>query len=177
MLPKTSMNHPYSLKRYPTREDAAYHPFSYKKLHNPRKSVSLIRMAWVRYHDEKSQQSTTEQLATKSENLIQKFAESGLDIWVLNRSHFSSLRDMACFDFVFIEGQCRSARCMGEILQQLQIQQRPSRPVVMLADQLYLDHPIDLIQAGADELFLQSTPDEVILARCRALLRRFYCVI
>lgn len=177
MLPKTNINHPYSIRKYPTRKYTAHHPFSYKKLHNPRKPVSLIRMAWVRYNNEKNEQSATDQLATKSENLIQRFSEEGLDIWVLNRNRLSTLQDIACFDFVFIEGQCRSDRCMAEILQQLQVEQCPSSPIVILTDQPCTHHSVDLIQAGADELFSHATPDEVILARCRALLRRFYCVI
>jgi len=168
LLPEKLPNRLYLAKaiNIPTR-------YSYI-LHNPRKTVSLIRTAWIRYGRYKKAKTKV----TKSDQLIQKLSEEGLDIWILNTDDLSS-EEISYFDFIFLEHPGGTNISIKTALQQLRQQEPPgkSAPLVVLADDPLNEYSIDLIEAGADELFLTSVDNKVILARCRALLGRCYQIL
>jgi len=143
------------------------------RLRDSRKQVSSIRTAWIRYHQDDRGNSST----TKSDQLIQKFSEEDLDIWILDTNNLFT-EEIAHFDFVFLEYR-RPNNCMRKTLLQLckGLQEGQPPPFVILANEPFSERSIDFIEEGADAFFLTSVDNEVILARCRALLRRCYDVI
>jgi DNA-binding response OmpR family regulator len=54
-----------------------------------------------------------------------------------------------------------------------QIRLRSQAPLMLLTDHHSLDWSVATLSAGADAVVSQTTPDEVIVARCKALLRRW----
>ncbi len=124
------------------------------------KVTSSIHVAWLQqnsYH------------LPKALSLRTRFAEAGMQVNI----HQWSIDDVApltcdlilfeCFDFAEQE--------MMDFL--LKLRFYTQAPLVILTDNYALDWSIWALRSGADAVFTVNMPDEVIIARSNALLRRW----
>ena len=81
------------------------------------------------------------------------------------------IEDVTDFDLILFESFDQVASEMNAAVNRIRLDSRA--PLLMLIDDQSGACSLDVLQAGADAIFTISTPDEVILARCNALLRRW----
>ncbi len=122
------------------------------------------RLAWVR--------RPGKELA-KSLNLLNRLSTEGIDVWVIEASNLVNLAldDVADYDLILFEYFDHGASDMKSAVSHIRLGSRA--PLMMLTDDQSVAWSLDALSAGADAIFTVSTPDEVILARCNALLRRW----
>ena len=96
-----------------------------------------------------------------------------MKIWLLEAPNLVSLAidDVPRFDLILFEYFDHVESEIRNVISQIR---RGSRaPLLMLTDDQSVAWSVDALNAGADAIFTVSTPNEVILARCNALLRRW----
>jgi DNA-binding response OmpR family regulator len=122
------------------------------------------RLVWVRQPGKE---------LPKSLNLLNRFSAEGIDIWVIEASNLANLviEDLTDFDLILFEYFDHVANEMKAVVNRIRLDSRA--PLMMLTDDHSVACSLDILRAGADAIFTISTPDEVILARCNALLRRW----
>jgi|GEM_PF-1225361 len=127
-------------------------------------STCFARVLWVR--------RTGNEMA-KSMSLINRFADAGIQIWVIEAHDLVDLVicQVTDFDLILFEYLDHVESEMKTVVSQLRLGSRA--PLLMLTDNLTSDWSVGALHAGADAICALSTPDEVILARCTALLRRW----
>jgi len=124
------------------------------------KVTSPIRVAWLQqnpYH------------LPKALSLRTRFSEAGMQVNI----HQWSIDDVAPLDCDLILFEC------FEIVEQemmnflLKLRFFTQAPLIILTDNYALDWSIWALRGGADAVFTVNMPDEVIVARSNALLRRW----
>ncbi len=123
-----------------------------------------ICIGWVR-------RATKEQ--TKSASLLNSLANEGMDVWLIETNNLASLaiEDVTHFDLILFECFDPIESEMKAAVDRIRVYSRA--PLLLLTDDQAATWTVDALHAGADAIFTASTPNEVILARCNALLRRW----
>lgn len=110
---------------------------------------------------------------SKTTHLFNYLSNEGMDIGVIETSNIVNIvvDDIAHCDLILFE-------CLGPLESEMRaavdrIRIYSRAPLLLLTDDQPAAWAIDALHAGADAIFTVSTPDEVILARCNALLRRW----
>ena len=119
------------------------------------------QVAWLRQGDEER---------TKSKNLQQKLMATGINITEIDPES-GAFESVQSTDLIFIEYYGYFHRDIATLLSQLR--NNSQAPIVMLTDNQTFDWSSSAISAGADAIVTVATSDEVIIARCQALLRRW----
>ncbi|MEM7530738.1 MAG: hypothetical protein AAF639_01065 [Chloroflexota bacterium] len=130
---------------------------------------SQTKIAWLR-NDARTH--------IKSQQLIEKFSDQGMDIWVMNVQNFP-VEKVICFDFFMLEyadtetthSQMQPISSINHTLQD--IRSSTFAPLVILIEGQEMEQVLHVIESGADAILPINTASEVILARCQALLRRW----
>ncbi len=105
-----------------------------------------------------------------SERLSQMFTDEGLSVQVLEMD--DTLYDhLSSFDLIMLEsfGQVD----VSTIAAVSSIRMGSRAPLVMLMSSYARNEMIDALYAGVDAVWALGMPKEMLLARCRALLRRW----
>ncbi len=76
------------------------------------------------------------------------------------------------FDLILLRVARQNPRQVHTVLTQIRAQSWA--PVILLADRQVLEWSLTTLPAGADAVIGLHTADEVIVARCQALLRRWF---
>ncbi len=128
---------------------------------NAEEAMMSMRVAWLRQGNEES---------AKSKSLQQKLIERGLEctLITIKDDNWDQIRDI---DLILVEAIGRFHQDLLALL--TEVRTHSHAPVVMLTDNQTLDWSSAAITAGADAIVNIATPDEVIIARCNALLRRW----
>ncbi|MFN8495109.1 MAG: hypothetical protein U0350_46330 [Caldilineaceae bacterium] len=123
-----------------------------------------ICIGWVRH-------ATKEQI--KSASLLNCLSNEGMDVWLVETNNVGNLviEDIVNFDLILFECFAPIENEMKAAVDRIRVYSRA--PLLLLTDEQSATWAIDALHAGADAIFTVSTPDEVILARCNALLRRW----
>jgi len=124
-----------------------------------------IRIVWL-------QPLNSDQI--KSQTLLTKLHHRGLEVQLcqLQASLTPDTKDaVARAHLILISVTSRVASTIDTTL--TQIRNASWAPVVLLADSHSLEWAIATLSAGADAVMSMTTPDDVIMARCAALLRRW----
>ena len=123
--------------------------------------LDSARVAWVR---------VTQDVNRNSERLSQMFTDEGLSVYVLEMD--DNLYDhLPSFDLIMLEsfGQVD----VSTLAAVSSIRMGSRAPLVMLMSSYARTEMIDALQAGVDAVWALGMPKEMLLARCRALLRRW----
>jgi DNA-binding response OmpR family regulator len=75
------------------------------------------------------------------------------------------------FDLILFCAPDNFSQRIADCLTQIRAQSRA--PILLLTESASLEWPLATLPAGADAVIVLETPDEVFLARCTALLRRW----
>lgn len=123
--------------------------------------LDSARVAWVR---------VTHDVNRNSERLSQMFTDEGLSVQVLEMD--DTLYDhLPSFDLIMLEsfGQVD----VSTIAAVSSIRMGSRAPLVVLMSSYARNEMIDALYAGVDAVWALGMPREMLLARCRALLRRW----
>lgn len=120
-----------------------------------------VRVAWVR---------TSQDPNKNSDRLSQMFTDAGLFVQIVdNDEHLYD--HIGHFDLIMLES---FGQVDGSTLSAVESIRMGSRaPLVMLMSSYARTEMIDALQAGVDAVWALGMPREMLLARCRALLRRW----
>ena len=159
------MNHRYSISPY---TDSPMHPnptytnptMATCRLY-PKNLESNIQVAWV-------QQSG--RIDCRCHRLLEQFANAGMNISHLNSDEPQVDRILRS-DLILFESYGRISYKTHNTLGN--IRNRSRAPLVLLTDDQPVEWYINAIRAGADAILPLSTSNDIILARCNALLRRW----
>jgi DNA-binding response OmpR family regulator len=106
----------------------------------------------------------------RAETLLDRLREEGMEI-DKSSTHDLSKVSLDAYDLILISVTHVEYGRIDELLGAIR---RISRaPIVLLTEQYSLDWFVSAVRAGADAAADAHTPDEVLLAHCRALLRRW----
>jgi len=115
----------------------------------------------------------------KTTGLRNRFGSEGMDIHLADLHHtdeqaldqqvaklFPTIFDLIMLECVETgeEAMLRQVNCIREVSQ---------APLIVLTDNHTLDWSLHALREGADAIFTLNTPDDVIVARSNALLRRW----
>ena len=123
--------------------------------------LGSVLVAWVR---------TSQDPNKNSDRLSQMFTEEGLSVQSVENDEY--LYDhLGRYDLIMLEsfGQV-DADTLAAVES---IRMGSQAPLVMLMSSYARAEMIDALQAGADAVWALGMPREMLLARCRALLRRW----
>jgi DNA-binding response OmpR family regulator len=81
------------------------------------------------------------------------------------------IRSVRCYDLIVIGVTYQELEHASPILTYTRRHSRA--PIVVLAEQPRIDWLVSMVNAGADAVIDNETPEPVILVRCMALLRRW----
>lgn len=130
-------------------------------LSRPETSTDVIRIAWLRHFASSSEQVN---------NLMDKFADFGMDVWLVNGENLPS-KQIPCFDLILLETPAQPASTIHSSIKR--IRNYSKVPLILLTDDYNVQWNIDVLRAGADAILPLNTSSDVVLARCRSLLRRW----
>ena len=125
-------------------------------------AVMPSQIAWLRYGDEER---------SKSKSVQQKFKTSGMLVAELD-AEGGSLAELHDADLIVVEYYGYFPTDLASLLNQ--VRSSSQAPIVMLTDNQSFEWSSAAIAAGADAIVTVATADEVITARCQALLRRWH---
>ncbi len=158
------MNHRYNVSHYSDMSipNQITMPFGFY----PKRVEANTQIAWLRQSG----------LFNHHHNhLFEKFTNAGMSISFLN-SEALSTNQLLTSDLILFESQ----RCIADrtdhdrthkMLGHIRCQSRA--PLVLLTDEQPIEWYISAIHSGADAILPLSTANEIILAHCNALLRRW----
>lgn len=115
----------------------------------------------------------------KTTGLRNRFGSEGMDIHLADLHHtdeqaldqqVASLLP-TIFDLIMLE--CVETVEAAMLLQLSSIRSVSQAPLIVLTDNYTLDWSLHALREGADAIFTLNTPDDVIVARSNALLRRW----
>jgi DNA-binding response OmpR family regulator len=106
----------------------------------------------------------------KTHSLLNKFLQSEIQVQLLPFAE-GMVDQLAKADLLLVEAGSLLDKEIHPLLNQIRLRSRA--PVMLLTDHHNLDWSIATLTAGADAVVSHTTPDEVIVARCKALLRRW----
>ncbi|MCB0061282.1 MAG: response regulator transcription factor [Caldilineaceae bacterium] len=122
-----------------------------------------MRLLWFR---------TTHAQQPKVATLLNRFDSEGMEIQVIESVDESaaSVNKMAC-ELIMLE-------CINTVEQDMLVRLNRVRansrvPLIVLTDNHTLDWSLIALREGADAIFTLNTPDDIIIARSNALLRRW----
>lgn len=130
-------------------------------LSRPETNSDVIRIAWLRHFT-----SSPDQVST----LMDKFADFGMDVWLVNGEHLPS-KQISCFDLILLETPTQPTSTIYASIER--IRHKSKVPLILLTDDYTVQWSIDALRAGADAILPLNTSSDVVLARCRSLLRRW----
>ena len=115
----------------------------------------------------------------KTTGLRNRFGSEGMDIHLADLQHtvISAVDQQAThlfptvFDLIILE--CVEISEEGMLTQLSNIREVSQAPLIVLTDNYTLDWSLRALREGADAIFTLNAPDDVILARSNALLRRW----
>lgn len=125
------------------------------------KNSEIARVVWLRHFA-----SYPDQVS----GLLDKFAGAGIDVWIVNGENLP-LEQILSFDLILLETPAKPSSLVRHTLER--IRSSSKSPLILLTDQYTVQWSIEALQAGADAILPISTSSDVILARCRSLLRRW----
>lgn len=121
---------------------------------------SLPRVAWLR---------AEARGLVNSQHLSEMFVSNGLDVHVLNLTDLVE-SEIDNFDLILLESM---GRMDGPILDAVtRIRQSSLTPLVLVTASYSRNQMIDALSAGVDAVWAIGMSNEMLLARCRALLKR-----
>lgn len=115
----------------------------------------------------------------KTTGLRNRFGSEGMDIHLADLQHMATpvgdLQSINLFPTVFdlIILECVEISEEVMLTQLSNIREVSQTPLIVLTDNYTLDWSLRALREGADAIFTLNTPDDVILARSNALLRRW----
>lgn len=121
---------------------------------------SPLRVVWL--------QQTYQQLP-KALALRTRFTDAGMQV---------KLHQLDVEDGALLEGELILLECLGMFEQEmmkilLKLRLFSKAPLIILTDNYTLDWSLRALHSGADAIFTVNMPDDVIIARSKALLRRW----
>jgi DNA-binding response OmpR family regulator len=124
------------------------------------KSTLASRILWLQSPEEET---------LRSSKIRSQLIKAGLWIHCLPMRH-EPTPAWQVYDLIFIHSTTPQ-----ETVQQIaNIRAQHRAPIVLLTDQQAYKWSLATLPAGADAVLPLETPDEVIVARCHALLRRWH---
>jgi DNA-binding response OmpR family regulator len=103
--------------------------------------------------------------------LLDTFAEIGFDVQIMSNDD-TSLAAMANFDLiVFNAGNLQSDHICSILLK---IRAASLAPLIVLTNEPAEEQVVAVLQTGADAVLSLDVPAEVMVAHCKALLRRYF---
>ncbi len=124
-------------------------------------NMNSARVAWVR---------VTQDVNRNSERLSQMFTDEGLSVQVLAMN--DKLYDhLPHFDLILLESFGQVDASTISAVSSIRMGSRA--PLVVLMSSYARNEMIDALYAGVDAVWALGMPREMLLARCRALLRRW----
>lgn len=120
------------------------------------------QITWLRYGDEER---------SKSKSVQQKFKTNGMIVVEVD-AEGTSLAELHDADLIVVEYYGYFPTDFASLLSQ--VRSSSQAPIVMLTDNQTFEWSSAAIAAGADAIVTAATADEVIIARCQALLRRWH---
>ena len=130
---------------------------------NNTKTRAPLRLVWL--------QQTFQQLP-KALALRTRFTDAGLQV---------NLHQLDLEGGVPLEGELIVLECFGMFEQEvmkvlLKLRLFSKAPLIILTDNCTLDWSLRALHSGADAIFTVNMPDDVIMARSKALLRRWVSI-
>jgi len=124
-------------------------------------SSQVVYIAWVRVSQDANR---------NSERLSQMFMDEGLTVQVLEMDE-RFYDNLPQFDLIMLES---FGQVDANTIEAVSVIRMGSRaPLVMLMSNYARTEMIGALQAGVDAVWTLGMPKEMLLARCRALLRRW----
>lgn len=151
--------HRYSIG--PLTDPLMASPTSKQLPYHPNRMGIIVQIAWLRHFTISND---------KVRRLMGRFAGEGIDVWLVNGDHLP-LEQVLCFDLILLESSSKSIPQMQKSLKRIRLGSRA--PLILLTDEYSVQWSLDALQAGADAILPINAPNDVVLARCRALLRRW----
>src|SRR5690606_17869046 len=108
-------------------------------------------------------------LTEKAHLLKDEMAKHALSVELKDLFDWTPLQ-FAGTDLILLEAFDRIDGTAETIVTRIRLESRV--PIIMLADSYSIDQLVAALATGADAIWSLSTPVEVLIARCKALLRR-----
>jgi len=105
--------------------------------------------------------------------LLDRFDSAGLNVKLCSNHFEGSDRPTGSLHCALIMLECVDTREEEMLLQLECVRAQSKAPLVILTDNTTLDWSLLALRGGADAIFTLNTPDDIILARSNALLRRW----
>lgn len=119
------------------------------------------RVVWLRQRNRDDE---------KARELARQMQEEGLTLTVLNAYEVSSA-DLLNADLVLLDAFESLEGSVETVVSRIRFESRV--PLIMLADGYSTEQLVSALTGGADAIWSPRTPVEILLARCKALLRRW----
>ncbi|MEZ4678975.1 MAG: hypothetical protein R2932_32645 [Caldilineaceae bacterium] len=122
-----------------------------------------MRLLWFRMQRDQRPKVTT---------LLDRFDHAGMDVEIIMMSgHYHRNQNLPQCALIMLE--CVES-VEHEMLAQLnEVRATSKAPLIVLTDNHTLDWSLLALREGADAIFTLNTPDDIILARSTALIRRW----
>lgn len=122
-----------------------------------------MRLLWLR---------TSHLLQPKVSALLNRFDSEGLTVHIIESFETDyTLEWSTTCELIVLECMNTGEQDMISLLYDVRMQSRV--PLIVLTDNLTLDWSLLALREGADAIFTLNTPDDIIVARSNALLRRW----
>lgn len=125
------------------------------------RSTASVRVVWYQPSGEER---------PKSASILSKFSQHGMDVQMVQLDK-GLIDQLSQVDLIMIETASQSDQAVNLLIDDIRSNSRA--PLVLLTDNYTLEWSISNLIAGADAIITVNTPDEVVVARCKALLRRW----
>lgn len=116
---------------------------------------------------------TNEAQRPKVATLIDRFDSVGMEVQICDVVRQDATANDFQMNWALIMLECIEIIELEMLARLEQIRAQSNAPLVVLTDNSTLDWSLLALREGADAIFTMNTPDEVILARSVALLRRW----
>lgn len=123
--------------------------------------VPKARILWLRQQGELDDRARTVYDAMQSQ---------GLDLTIVDAFTVSS-KDLGEADLVLLDAFNKVDGTVSTLVSRIRFESRV--PLIMLTDGYSTEQLISALTAGADAIWSLNTPVDVLILRCRALLRRW----
>lgn len=124
--------------------------------------MPAARLMWLRQRHELSENASQLQSKMRQAGFVVEI----LDVFEVRPEHIAQA------DMILLDAFDRVDGIVETIVSRIRIESRV--PLVMLTDGYSTDQLVTALTAGADAIWALNTPVEVLLARCKALLRRWF---
>ena len=123
--------------------------------------VGAARIVWLRQRN---------RMDAKAQALYHHMQEQGLFLSVADIFEISST-DISRADLVLLDAFGSVDGSIETVVARIRFESKV--PLIMLTDGSSIEQLVTALTAGADAIWSLNTPVEVLLARCKALLRRW----